>query len=210
MASIARINIAKTAKIAGVKHIVRVSGAGADPNSPFMVARVQGQIDQILSETGASTTFLRPKNLMSNFVNFMAGMIKAGTVYRSQGDGLTPFIDVGDIAAVAAAVLKNPLHHAGQSCILSGPKAITNREALDAIGKAIDRYIKLVHIPETAAHQSMRDMGLPDMVVDIMSSLNQVVAAGYVVEVTDTVKMLNGKPAQIFEEFVRENVMSWK
>ena len=203
-------NITKVAKVSGIKHFVRISGAGADPNSPFAVARVQGQVDQILSESGVSTTFLRPKNFMSNFKTFMAGMIKSGTVYSSQGEGRIPFIHVDDIAAVAAAVLNNPARHVGQSYVLSGPRAMTNREALDVIGKAVERHINLVSISEEAAQKSMRDMGMPEMVIDVMSSLNQVIAAGYVAELTDTVRQITGRPPKTFEEFAQENIDAWK
>lgn len=54
---------------------------------------------------------MQPKNLMQNFNNFLAGMIRAGTVYSSQGQGRIPLVDVRDIAAVAAQVLRHPSAH---------------------------------------------------------------------------------------------------
>jgi hypothetical protein len=95
-------HVAQAARAAGVKHLVRVSGAGADPDSPFAIGRVQGQMDQHLLASGSPTTLLGPKNFMQSFSSFLAGMIKGGSFYTSQGEGRIPFTDVRDVAAVAA------------------------------------------------------------------------------------------------------------
>lgn len=203
-------NAARAAKAAGVKHLVRVSGAGADPASAFAIARVQGEVDQHLVGSGIATTLLRPKNFMQNFSSFLAGMIKSGTFYSSQGQGRVPFIDVRDIAAVAAAVLHHPATHAGQAYVLTGAEALTNREALDVIGSTVGRTIASVDIPEEAAVHSMREMGMPDLVVDVMSSLNQLIAAGYVAEVTDTVRQLTGRQPRLLSDFAREHADAWR
>lgn len=203
-------NVAQAARAAGVGHLVRVSGAGADPQSPFAIGRVQGQADQHLVASGIPTTLLRPKNFMQNYSNFLADMVKSGTFYTSQGQGRIPFIDVRDIAAVAAKVLENPSAHAGQAYVLTGPEALTNREALDRIGDATGKSIALVNIPESAAQQSMRGMGMPDLVVEVMSSLNTLIAAGYVAEVTAAVQQLTGRPARSFADFAREYAPVWR
>jgi uncharacterized protein YbjT (DUF2867 family) len=136
-------------------------------------------------------------------------MVKGGTFYTSQGEGRIPFIDVRDIAAVAAEVLRNPAAHAGQAHVLTGPQALTNQEALDILGGVLGRAIQRVDIPEAAAVKSMREMGMPELVVEVMSSLNQVIAAGYVAEVTDTVQRITGKPPRTFAAFAREHVGVW-
>jgi uncharacterized protein YbjT (DUF2867 family) len=59
-------NVAKAAKAAGVKHIVRSSGAGADQHSAFALPKLQGTIDQVFQDTGIATTFLRPAGLCRN------------------------------------------------------------------------------------------------------------------------------------------------
>lgn len=203
-------NIAQAAKSSAVQHLVRVSGAGADHTSNIAIAKAQGQVDRTLVESGIASTFLRPKNFMQNFSGFLAGMIKSGTFYTSQGEGKVPFIDVRDIAEVAAQILKNPAAHAGQAYTLTGSEALSNQEAIHLISQATQRPIELVQVPETAAVQSMRDMGMPDFVVKLMSSLNQIIAAGYVAEVTDTVAQILGKPARRFEDFAQEYASSWQ
>lgn len=57
-------NAVNAAKAAGVQHIVRISGAGADPRSEIAIARLQGRCDQIVIDSGITHTLLRPKNFM--------------------------------------------------------------------------------------------------------------------------------------------------
>ena len=98
-------NAVKAAVAQGVKHIIRISGAGADPQSEVAIAKLQGQCDQLIIDSGIAYTLLRPKNFMQNFTTFMRDMVRAGQVYSSHGDGAIPFVDVRDIAVRAAAVV---------------------------------------------------------------------------------------------------------
>jgi uncharacterized protein YbjT (DUF2867 family) len=119
-------NVGQAAKAARVKHIVRTSGAGADPQAAFALPQLQGTIDQVFGDTGIATTFLRPAGFMQNYSGYMAGMVKAGTVYGATADAPQSLIDVRDIAAVAATVLTNPQAHAGKAYTLTGSEALTD------------------------------------------------------------------------------------
>jgi uncharacterized protein YbjT (DUF2867 family) len=199
----------RAARSAGVQHIVRVSGAGADPASDIAIARLQGRCDQIVIDSGLPYTLLRPKNFMQNFTSFLRDMIRSGTVYSSQGDGRVPFIDARDIAAVAAQVLIAPNGHAGQAHILTGPEPLTNAEALAVIARETGRPVALVPISEDQAMAGMRQAGMPEPMVLAMSSLNRVIAAGWVAEVTEVVPHLLGRPATAWADFVAEHRNAW-
>jgi len=203
-------NAAAAAKAGRVKHLVRVSGAGADPASPIAIARMQGQCDKQVIESGIPYTLLRPKNFMQNFATFMRDMIRAGTVYSSQGDGRVPFVDARDVALVAATVLKEPASHADRAYALTGPEALTNVEAMRIIGEAIGKYIGVVSISEDAAVTAMRQMGMPEEVVEMMSSLNRIIAAGYVAEPTDTVRAVTGCAPRTLAAFAQEHAATWR
>lgn len=202
-------NAVAAAGAAGVRQLVRISGASADPLSPFAVARVQGECDQHIINSGIPYTLLRPKNFMQNFLTFLRGMIRSGAVYSSQGDGRIPFIDARDIAAVSAAVLASPASHAGRVYTLTGPEALTNSEALEIIGQATGKPVALVPISEEQAVESMRRMGMPEELVEMMSSLNRVIAAGCAADVTDTVSAITGCPARTLRAFAQEHAEAW-
>ncbi|MDJ0802058.1 MAG: SDR family oxidoreductase [Desulfobacterales bacterium] len=202
-------NAVAAAREAGVGHLVRISGAGADPTSAITIARVQGQCDQHIIDSGLNYTLLRPKNFMQNFATFLGDMVRAGTVYSSQGDGRIPFIDVRDIAAVAAAVLTDPQAHVGQAYTLSGSQALTNAEALALISKKTGKPIELIPIPEEAAVEGMREAGMPEALIAFMSSLNQIIAAGRVAETSADVARIIGREPLSFEQFAEDYRDVW-
>jgi uncharacterized protein YbjT (DUF2867 family) len=203
-------NAVNAAKAAGVKYIVRSSGGGADPASPYALLRLQGEIDAMIQASGIACTFVRPSGFMQNYVNYYAGMLKAGALYLPHADGAASIIDVRDIAAVNAVVLQNPTAHAGRAYTITGPQAITQARAVELIGKAVGKSIQYVAVPEAAAQESMRGMGMDDWSIEQMTSLNRAVAAGYAAGVTDTVAQITGKSARGFEAFVKEYADAWR
>jgi uncharacterized protein YbjT (DUF2867 family) len=118
-------NVAAAAKAAGVQHIVRSSGAGADAGSSFALPRLQGQIDDVLSATGIACTFLRPAGFMQNYATFQNEQVKAGLINAAHGDAKKSMVDARDIAAVAATILLNPSTHAGKAYTLTSNDSLT-------------------------------------------------------------------------------------
>jgi uncharacterized protein YbjT (DUF2867 family) len=203
-------NAVDAARAAGIRHIVRSSGAGADVNSPISLARLQGSIDQLIVDSGIAHTFLRPSGFMQNLVNYSAGQIKAGTLYAPHGDGAQSLIDVRDIADCAAAVLANPAAHAGKAYTLTGGEAFNNAQQLALISQAIGRPVNYVDVPESAATEAMKGMGMPEVLVDWFTSLNRVVKQGYAAGITDDVQRLTGHAPRRLADFVAENADAWR
>jgi uncharacterized protein YbjT (DUF2867 family) len=52
-------NAVVAAQLAGVRHIARSSGAGADAHSPASIARLHGEIDDLIVHSGIASTLLR-------------------------------------------------------------------------------------------------------------------------------------------------------
>lgn len=203
-------NAVNAAKAAGVRFVLRSSGAGADPNSPMALARLQGEIDRIVMDSGIDYALVRPNSFMQNFIHYYGSMIKGGTVYLSHADGKSSFIDVADIAAVDAAILLNPQAHIGKAYTVTGPQAVSAREALDLIGAQIGRRIDYVAVPEDAAVASMKQMGMDEWTIGILSSLNQIIAAGWAAEVSPAVQEITGQAPRSFAQFATDNAAAWR
>jgi uncharacterized protein YbjT (DUF2867 family) len=202
-------NAIAAAKAAGVKHIVRSSGAGADPVAGFALPRLQGEIDQMVIDSGVSYTLVRPATFMQNFATYYAGMIKDGALYLPQGDGRVSYIDVRDIAAVNAAILQNPEAHAGKSYTITGGAAVSNSDAVRLIGAATGKPAIYVAVSDQAAVESMKAMGMDDWSVDQMMSLHQLTAVGYASGVTQTVQEIIGREPISFADFVADYKQVW-
>ena len=203
-------NVAQAAKAAGVKHIVRSSGAGADPNASFSLPRLQGNVDAIFSATGIASTFLRPAGFMQNYVTFLADMVRGGMVYAASADAPQSLIDARDIAAVAAKVLTKPADHVGKAYTLTGSEALTDSQRVGLLSKAIGRPVHFTAIPVAAAAESMRSLGMPPELVDWMSSLNEVVSAGYASAISDDVPNILGRKPISFAQFAKDYAANWQ
>jgi len=122
------LNAVEAARTAGVKHIVRSSGAGADSGSPFSLARAHGVIDDAVRTSGLGWTLLRPTSFMQNHLTHNAAAIRSGALYAPHGEGETALVDVRDIAEVAALVLADPAAHQGRVYDLTGAESLTDAE----------------------------------------------------------------------------------
>jgi len=209
MVELARNAIA-AARACNVKHIVRTSGAGADPASAVAIARVQGEIDQLVADSGIPYTLTKPANFMQNFANYFGDMIRAGALYLPQGDAKVSFIDARDIAAANAVILQKPGKHAGKTYTLTGGVALSNAQAMAAIGAVLGRRIDYVAVPDEAGIASMRGMGMDDWMIDIMMSLHRVIAAGYAAGVSPDAAALLGRAPIAFERFAADYQGVWR
>jgi uncharacterized protein YbjT (DUF2867 family) len=203
-------NAATAAKAAGVKHIVRSSGAGADASSSFALPRLQGTIDNILKATGIATTFLRPAGFMQNYANFQSQAIAAGTIYMADGGQAQSLIDVRDIADVAAAILIDPAKHVGKAYTLTGGLAFTGIEAAQPISKTTGRPVNHVTVTAEQAVETMKQWQMPSFVIEIMDSLNRIVGAGYAASVSPDVEKILGRKPRTFEAYVEDQKVTWQ
>ena len=203
-------NAAAAATAAGVKHIVRSSGAGADSTSTFALPKLQGEIDDVLAATGIATTFLRPNVFMQNYVNYQSQAIKDGTIYAADGGQGQSFVDARDIAAVAARVLTNPVAHAGKAYTLTGAEALTGEQAATTISATLGKPVKHVSVPTEAAVATMNQWGMPPFIVNLMDSLNKIVSAGYASGLSPDVETILGRKPRTFAAFAGENAGGWK
>jgi NAD(P)H dehydrogenase (quinone) len=203
-------NAIAAARAAGVTHIVRSSGAGADPASPNALAALQGQIDALVASSGLTHTFLRPMGFMQNWASFAAAQVKSGAFYAPQGQGAQSLVDARDIADVAAAVLVNPVPHAAWAYTLTGAEALNNEQQLALISQATGQAVRYVDVPEATAEAAMQDMGMPPVMVAWFMGLHLAVKSGWAGAITNDVETLTGHTPRRFADFVLENRDAWR
>ncbi len=203
-------NAAAAAKAAGVKHIVRSSGAGADAASNFALPRLQGMIDDVLKATGIATTLLRPNGFMQNYATYQSQAIRSGVIYMADAGQAQSLIDARDIADVAATVLTHPHEHAGKAYTLTGASAFTGAEAAKIISSAVGKPVTHASIPTEQAVATMQSWGMSPMLVELMDSLNKIVSAGYASGVSTDVENILGRKPREFASFAVENAAAWR
>lgn len=191
------------AKRAGVRHVVKFSAVGARPGAAFRFGDWHGQVEKYLERSGMSWTHLRPSFFMQNFTT-MAGMIKAGTIYASTGDGKAPFVDVRDIASVAAAAVSESGHE-GKAYLVTGPAALSYGDVAGTFGKVLGRDVKFVDVPRAVAVQNLVQAGLEPWQAEAINELNDQMKQGNFAEVSDIVRRVGRNEPVTLEAWVREN-----
>jgi uncharacterized protein YbjT (DUF2867 family) len=165
-------NVLDVCKETGVKHVVLSSALGSgDYGKSF--PSWHRKVEDKLKTTEMSYTILRPNGFLQNIVTYNAPSIRAqGAFYAAMGDAKVSYVDVGDIAVVAAKALKGGVH-AGKTYELNGPEAISNQELAKRISKVAGRTVNYVDIPESAQREAMLGLGMPEWQVTALLELQQ-------------------------------------
>jgi uncharacterized protein YbjT (DUF2867 family) len=177
----------------GVGLIVKVSALGADPASPLPGAAWNGRSEAHLRASGVPAVVLAAGFFMTNVL----AAVQDGRLLAPAGAGRVAMIDPRDIGEVGAAVLSAG-DHAGRTYRLTGPAAITYREAAAALG------LDYVDLPVAAAREGLVAAGLPEWLVRQLDGVFTLVRLGALEEVTDSVRVLSGRDARTFAEFAGE------
>ena len=165
------------AKAMGVKHIVKLSALGTAPDSPVGLLRWHAEVEEHIRGSGLQYTFLHPHFFMENLLANAGTVKKEGTIYSPLGDASISPVSVGDIAAVAAAVLTKG-EHAGKTYTLTGPEAVTFAGIAWTLGGVIGKPVRYVQVPFDAALQGMVQAGYPDWLAAELVKLMQTWSEG--------------------------------
>jgi uncharacterized protein YbjT (DUF2867 family) len=188
---------------AGVKHVVLNSAMGAgdyEKSFPSWHRKVEDK----LKDTRLSWTILRPNSFHQNVVAFFAPSIRAqGVFYSSMQNARNSFIDVRDIAAVAAKALAGG-EHAGKTYELNGPEALNYTELAEKISRAAAREVRYVDIPMEAQRQAMIEQQMPEWLVTALLELQEYYTGGKGGNVDGVLQQLLGRPPIRMDQFLAE------
>ena len=197
-------NAIAAAKRAGVGHVVALSVLGSSPDASVPFGRWHGEIDRHLVESGLPYTLLLPSGFMQNFLASAQTVAVQGALCGMTGDSRTSYIDLRDVAAVAARVLTSPGHQ-GKAYALTGPEALSGDEVAERLSAATGRQVRFVEVGPDAYRRVLAGAGLPGWLVDRLIELNTMMAAGHAAGVTDEVATLLGRQPRTFEQFAAEH-----
>jgi uncharacterized protein YbjT (DUF2867 family) len=199
---------AKAAKAAGVKHLVKLSSYDAgEQNVGTGVWHADGE--SAVRASGIEYTFVRPSGFMSNAL-FWARSIKAdGVVRTATGDGKIPFIHPHDIADVAMEALVSGAYR-GSSLPITGPEALSYAEMAEKIAAVIGKPIRFQPISDEEARQQQVAWGAPPQLAAARLSIFRAIREGRLATVTDTLKLVLGRPPLNFDQWVRENAEAFR
>lgn len=180
------------AEAAGVKRVV------------VLVGFAEGPVEAALQASSMQWTLVKPAEFMANVLADWRDMIRTeGVVREFYGGALSARVHEGDIAAVAVRALLEDGHH-GRTYALTGPEALTRKEAVRTIAAAIGKDIPFVELTEEEARQQWRDQGYDEESVEFFVQMaKNTPEAGYTV--LPTILQVLGRPARTFAEWTKEH-----
>lgn len=177
---------------AGVRKVVLLSGRG-EPEAL--------DAEEALRATRLDWTIIRASWFHQNFSeNFFLEAVKEGVLVLPEDLAPEPFVDVEDIADIAAQALVDP-RHSRKLYEVTGPRALTFGDAVDEIGRALGREITLITVPLEAYRQGLAE-ALPPELVNLIIYLFTTVLDGRNTPVAHGVEQALGRPASDFAAYV--------
>jgi uncharacterized protein YbjT (DUF2867 family) len=198
-------NAIVAAREAGVRHVVKLSALGASDHSKSVIGLWHYNVERVLGESGLAWTIFRPHHFMDNLLDMRETIVREGAVHSAAGEGRIPFIDTHDIAASAVPTLTEGSHE-GKVYTLTGPQAISYREATEILSRVLGRPLSYVIDTEDETWARQRRAGEPPWRIAALLALASYQRAGGATEqITTTVEELTGCPARSFETFARDH-----
>jgi uncharacterized protein YbjT (DUF2867 family) len=199
-----------TARACGIRHVVflSVAGMGASRLVPHHAVEVH------LAARGQDWTCLRPGFFAQNLADaYRRDIVEDGRLYVPAGAGRVAFVDVRDVAAVAALVLAEPAEyaeHRARTYTLTGPAAVTFDEVARVLADALGRPVRYqpASVLGYARHLRRRGLRWGQLAVQIL--LHAGLRVGQAEAVDPTLERLLGRRGHTLAEYVRDHVAVWQ
>jgi uncharacterized protein YbjT (DUF2867 family) len=173
-----------------IKRVVYVGSLGMEKLAalPFHVL-----LTEKLKRDGFEYTILKPSFFAQNFKNYeWQNIIERGITFAPAGNGKVAFVDVHDIAGVAAKALTEE-GHVSKTYEITGPETLSYTEAATILSEVTN---KQVIYPNPTAEEytgALKGAGAPDFIAPYMISVYSLIANNEVNVVSPIVEELTGK-----------------
>ncbi|GAB2589927.1 NAD(P)H-binding protein [Kribbella endophytica] len=195
---------------AGVKRFVVLSGRGIDRAAEALPARADGSpgvfgpgmvaAERAVEASGAEWSVIRANNFAQNFSeDVWTAPVQAGRLALPLGAVGEPFVDVEDVAEVAAALLTEA-GHSGRIYDVSGPDSLTFAEAVEVIGRWT-KPIEYVELTPDQYAEELRAEGYPEEVVEVLEAMFGIMRAGHLSAPAKGVEQVLGRPPASFAAY---------
>ena len=194
-------DVMEVIRAAGVPRVVLLSSQGVGTK------RHPAVHEDTVTGSGLDWTILRPSNFASNAFQWAQSIRTQRTMAAPYADIALPTVDPQDIAAVAAAALRDP-SHAGAIYTLTGPAAISPRQQAAAIEAVVGEPVRFMELTRDEAHSRML-AAMPEPVAEATLDILGFPTAEEQ-QVSSDVERVLGRPAHTFADWVTRNVQAFR
>ena len=188
-----------------VRRFVLLSASSLEEDGPMM-----GKVHAYLKQRAREWVVLRPTWFMQNLseLQHLPTIRDESVIYSATGEGRVAFIDVTDIAAVAAVALTEPTLPNGEM-VVTGPDALSYDDVAAVLTELLGRPIRHLKLSEEAMAKRFRDLGLPEEYARLLAAMDVAIAQGSENRVTDVVDRITRQPPVPFSRFAADHRSVW-
>ncbi|WP_255637496.1 SDR family oxidoreductase [Dyadobacter sp. NIV53] len=196
-----------SAKKAGVKHIVHLGACGRDDTTVAHWAWHQ-LVEKYIESSGFSFTHLRPETFMQNMLSYGGKKVVTKGVFNQYVDGARKsWVDVEDVAQVAALSLLHPDLHGGKTYRM-GYDAKSYDDIADMMTLLLKRPYQYQPQSPDVFLQSMKDAGADMAYMHCVYDHYKRYAAGTIPGADDTFDnfyQITGNQPVTWEMFIKKH-----
>jgi uncharacterized protein YbjT (DUF2867 family) len=183
-----------------LKHIVRLSGMGADKHNLFGNHHAA---DMLLLSSNIDYTALQPNTYMQNFYNYSTSIKEKQKIIEPAANGKMSFIDARDIAEVATTVLIEA-GHINTIYELTGGESLSYYQVAKQFSELLGKEI--IYQPLSAQEYiSIKEAeGMPAEFVERFVQFFQMVKNGEYAHVSSTVEKILCRPPITLKQFITD------
>ena len=190
----------------GVKHIVFLSCAGAATNKLVP----HHAVEKHLAARKVSHTLLRPGFFAQNLGSaYRDDIATEGRLFLPAGKSRVAFVDIRDVAELAALVFDDPLTHENQAYECTGPEALSFEEAARLMTDVIRRPIRYEAASIAGYVRHLHVHGLPLAQIAVQTVLHVGLRFGQTAKIDPTLERLLGRRPRTLATYVRESAELW-
>jgi len=187
-----------------IKAAVVLSLMGVNPAMPHW------QLERDVKAAGLPWVMLRPAFFMQNLQTaYLSDIRDHDRIRLPAGRGTTSFIDIRDIADVAALALTGPDQHTGHAYTLTGGQALGWSTVASMLSAELGRPIDYQPISLLTARREMKAQQLPKAYVNVQLLINVVARLGLAARITDELPTLLGRPPRLLAQYLTDNRELW-
>lgn len=189
----------------GVEHVVFLSVAGAEKNRLVP----HHAVERHLARAGG-WTILRPGFFAQNLGDaYRRDIMQDARIYVPAGSGRAAFVDVRDVAEVAATIFAATSAHDRRAYTLTGPEATDFATAAAYLTAALGKRVRYEPASIAGYARHLRARGMPWMQVAVQTVLHVGLRFGQAERVDPTLAHLLGRRPRTLREYVEDHRSTW-
>ena len=196
---------AQAGREAGLKGIVNMSQISARRDSKSHQARDHWISERVFEWSNVPVTHLRPTFFAQwlTYPRMRHDIAQKGLISLPFGSGRHAPVAAEDQARVIAAILANPVPHAGKTYNLFGPIEMDQDGVAKAVGEALGREVTYRPIEIAEFRRQLESFGLPEQTIQHLCAVAKDIQGGLFAGTNDVIETITGMAPMTVQSFVK-------